>query len=78
MEIPKEVIKAAEQLTAKFGFNLVYLGEIEGQQYFNCSPSPSDNDNSGFPHVFIYEQKMGVLEITGIDALDILDRFPSD
>lgn len=73
MEIPAEVLKAAKALVAIYGPTISFLGERSGQQayVFNLP----DDEKVGFPSVFLYEKGKPVLELTGFEALDIIDSF---
>ena len=73
MEVPIEVHEAARDLIELYGFHFMYLGKYEGYDAF-LFMFPEDTV-TGFPFVYLYEQSQPVVEITGFEALHIINHF---
>lgn len=73
MEVPKEVLKAAAGLVEMYGPKFTLLGEREGQAVYLFN-LPEDEE-TGFPFVFLHEEGRPALEVTGFDALEIIASF---
>lgn len=72
--IPESVIEEAKGLIEIYGNNLEYLGEYKGSGVYKFK-FPKDSE-TGFPFVYMHDStKDKVMEITGFDALDIIDEF---
>lgn len=72
MKIPEAVKTAAKPLIDRYGLSVDYLGEYKGGQAY-IYQFPEDSD-TGFPFVYLYKGDT-VKEITGFDALDIVNLF---
>lgn len=73
MEVPKEVLKAAAGLVEMYGPKFTLLGEREGQAVYLFN-LPEDEE-TGFPFVFLYAPGKPVKKVTGTDALEIIASF---
>lgn len=73
MEVPKEVLKAAAGLVEMYGPKFTLLGEREGQAVYLFN-LPEDEE-TGFPFVFLHEEGRPALKVTGFDALEIIASF---
>ncbi len=72
--IPESVIEEAKGLINIYGNNLEYMGEYKGFDVYKFK-FPKDSE-TGFPYVYLHDSsKDTVMEITGFDALDIIDEF---
>lgn len=73
-EIPKAVIKEAQNLIDIYGQNLYFLGECDGSDFY-LFQFPDDS-LTGFPFIYIYDRNNDdAMCITGYDALDIISEF---
>lgn len=73
MKIPEAIRKEAQELIAQFGDRLSYLGKIaDGRDAYSFT-FPDDQE-VGFPSVFLYDGHV-VMEISGFDALDIINSL---
>ena len=73
--IPPAVIGAAQYFIDELGSTLKHLGINKGVSYYACI-HPEGMD-VGFPTVYKYSNKK-VFEITGFEALDIINLFIED
>lgn len=76
MKTPAEVLKAAKGLVDMFGPHFVLLGEMDGQEVYMFQ-FPEDS-TTGFPFVYLYEKGKPALEVTGFEAVDIIDSFGAE
>ena len=76
MKTPPEVLKAAKGLVNMFGPHFVLLGERDGQEVYMFQ-FPEDS-TTGFPFVYLYEKGKPALEVTGFEAVDIIDSFGAE
>lgn len=76
MKTPAEVLKAAKGLVDMFGPHFVLLGERDGQEVYMFQ-FPEDS-TTGFPFVYLYEKGKPALEVTGFEAVDIIDSFGAE
>lgn len=73
-EIPTAVLNEALSLISHYGQHIEFLGEFCGAEYYTFRFP--ENSLTGFPYVYIYDlQTEDVLEITGLNALDIISKF---
>ena len=73
MNIPASIIKAARELVEQYGSTFDHLGEYKGcQAYVFCFPEDSE---TGFPFVYLLAPDGHVTEVTGFDALDIINAL---
>ena len=71
--IPQPVAEAAKAFCARYGENIVYIGKYKKQDVYMYE-FPDDVE-IGFPFIYLYNPDIQkVLEITGSDSLDILER----
>ncbi len=73
MKTPPEVLKTAKGLVDMYGPHFVLLGERDGQQVYMFQ-FPEDS-TTGFPFVYLYEKGKPALEVTGFEAVEIIDSF---
>lgn len=76
MKTPPEVLKTAKGLVDMYGPHFVLLGERGGQQVYMFQ-FPEDS-TTGFPFVYLYEKGKPALEVTGFEAVDIIDSFGAE
>lgn len=73
MEVPAQIITTAKSLIDAYGSALDYLGKYESKDVF-LFHFPDDLC-AGFPFLYLFKDDQ-VTEITGTEALNILDRLP--
>ena len=73
MNIPESIIKAARELVEQYGSTFDHLGEYKGCQAYAFS-FPNDSC-TGFPFVYLLAPDGKVTEVTGFDALDIVNAL---
>lgn len=73
MKTPPEVLKTAKGLVDMYGPHFVPLGERDGQQVYMFQFP--DDSTTGFPFVYLYEKGKPALEVTGFEAVEIIDSF---
>ena len=72
MKIPDVVLQEASEIMEMLEGTLVYLGKIgDGRDVF-LFKQPIDAE-TGFPFVYLYDG-INAMEITGFDALDIINE----
>jgi len=72
--IPESVVKKAKDFIDLYGNTIEYIGEYQGCDLYQFF-FPEDSV-TGFPVFYLYDtSKNSVTEVTGFDALDILDKF---
>ena len=72
MKIPEVVLQEASEIMEMLEGTLVYLGKIgDGRDVF-LFEQPIDAE-TGFPFVYLYDG-INAMEITGFDALDIINE----
>lgn len=72
MKVPEQIKKAAKSLIDLYGETFDYLGKYKGEDAF-LFRFPEDS-NTGFPFIYLFKSDK-VTEITGFEALGILDSF---
>lgn len=72
MKVPEQIKKAAKSLIDLYGDAFDYLGKYKGKDAF-VFRFPEDS-NTGFPFIYLFKSDK-VTEITGFEALEILDSF---
>ena len=73
MNIPKAVMREASETLELLGGTVVYLGKInDGREAY--LHKPAIDGCTGFPFVYLYDGRTA-MEITGFDALDIINDF---
>lgn len=72
MKVPEQIKKAAKSLIDLYGDAFDYLGKYKGKDAF-LFRFPEDS-NTGFPFIYLFNSDK-VTEITGFEALEILDSF---
>lgn len=70
MKVPEQIKRAAKSLIDVYGNAFDYLGKYKGKDAF-VFRFP-DDANTGFPYIYLFKDDK-VTEITGFEALDILD-----
>ena len=70
MKVPEQIKSAAKSLIDVYGNAFDYLGKYKGKDAF-VFRFP-DDANTGFPYIYLFKDDK-VTEITGFEALDILD-----
>lgn len=65
-----EVKLAASELIQMFGPNLIYAGQHKGHDVYRFAFP--ENQETGFPYVFVYKDGGEVTEITGHKAIELL------
>lgn len=70
METPKEVIELAGDLVEEYGDKFRHLGQKDGYEVFQFVFP--DDEKTGYPIIYAFKEGDTVLEITGMDALDII------
>lgn len=73
MEVPKEVLKAAAGLVEMYGAKFSVLGEKDGRTVYQFDLP--DDEETGFPFVFLYAPGKQVKKVTGREALRIVALF---
>ena len=73
MKTPPEVLKTAKGLVDMYGPHFVLLGERDGREVYMFQFP--DDSTTGFPFVYLYEKGKPALEVTGFEAVDIIDSF---
>lgn len=73
MEVPAQIKTAAKSLIDVYGSAFDYLGKYESKDAF-LFHFPEDLC-VGFPFLYLFKDDQ-VTEITGTEALNILDRLP--
>ena len=76
MKTPPEVLKTAKGLVDMYGPHFVLLGERDGQQVYMFQFP--DDSTTGFPFVYLYEKGKPALEVTGFEAVEIIDSFGAE
>lgn len=72
MKIPEVVLKEASETLEMLEETLVYLGKIGDSRDVYLLKQPIDAE-TGFPFVYLYDGQ-SAMEITGFDALDIINE----
>lgn len=70
MKVPEQIKSAAKSLIDVYGNAFDYLGRYKGKDAFMFRFP--DDTNTGFPYIYLFKDDK-VTEITGFEALDILD-----
>lgn len=72
MKVPEQIKNAAKSLIDLYGDAFDYLGKYKGKDAF-LFRFPEDS-NTGFPFIYLIKSEK-VTEITGFEALDILNSL---
>lgn len=73
MNIPESVIRAARSLVEQYGSTFDHLGEYKGREaYVFCFP---EDCCAGFPYIYLLAPDGNVQEVTGFEALDIVNAL---
>lgn len=74
MKTPQAVISEAQGLIDQYGCHLEFIGKFENRDaYLFVFP---DGEEIGFPFIYLYDSQIDIAtEITGFEALDLLDRL---
>lgn len=72
-QIPQPVIEEAKELIDMYGERISYLGKIKDGRDAYCFTFP-DEEETGYPFVYLYDEHI-VMEISGLDALDVIDSL---
>ena len=74
MDTPDEIIRSAGWLVKQYGAHFSLLGKIpDGRDaYLFLMP---EGEKNGFPFVYLYGKKQPVMEVTGTEALEIIESF---
>lgn len=70
MKVPEQIKSAAKSLIDVYGNAFDYLGKYKGKDAY-AFRFP-DDANTGFPYIYLFKDDK-VTEITGFEALDIMD-----
>ncbi len=74
MKAPQAVISEAQGLIDQYGCHFEFLGKFENRDAYLFVFQ--DDEEIGFPFVYLYDSQTGVAtEITGFEALDLLDKL---